>query len=97
MHQCIIESRSDNEKRNAKGEKIKALKARLNAKISEPLIPRGISRKYITSIHGDLPSVLLQNQGGEGAAKSMPALRKSTAIDELKAKVLKKIMKKSSN
>jgi hypothetical protein len=67
------------------------LKAQLRDKIAQPLIPKGVSRKYITS--GNLPSIMMRNANAKDGG-SMPATQSSSAIDDLKARVFSKIKKR---
>ena len=72
--------------------KLKALKDELSAKLAEPLIPRGVSKSYITrNVDGlSVPNIMLKNQ--ETTTKCLlPTKLKSTAIEDLKKKVFKRI------
>lgn len=74
--------------------KIKSLKEDLASKLAEPLIPRGVSKSYITrnaSVNGlSVPNIMIKNQE---SAKGflLPTKMKTTAIADLKAKVFKRI------
>ncbi|KAJ3384522.1 ATP-dependent RNA helicase [Lobulomyces angularis] len=81
-------------------EKIKFLKATLQLKLSQPLIPKGISKKYITSgtlnSHSNLslPEILLQNLNEENPA--LPTKQNSKALGDIKAKILNILKRKRS-
>jgi len=71
-------------------EKIKSLKYQLKTKLAQPLIPVGVSRKYITSGQGSsnvsLPEIMMKSKDN-----SLPATLGSRAIEDLKERVLRKI------
>lgn len=85
---CSVEAQSGSQNK----EKLKSLKAQLRNQLERPLIPKGLSRKYIANGETDIPAIMIKKSASKD--KIMPTVRDSSALEDLKSRVQKRLRKR---